>query len=194
LSNTDRMPEARQMVFSELMATSTGGENAVYLASMLASWLTGEGVLPERMGLTPESFAAMMRRFFPDFSLPRTRGGGGDPLSDMPERQELAALFAENYADTDEQRVWIADIVIAGCAGHHHLWEDLGLFCRRDLSAMMQANFPPLAERNARDMKWKKFIYKQLCEREGIIACPAPTCDACADFKVCFAPEDEPST
>lgn len=192
MSNTEAMHDRRQMVFSDLMASSRGGENAAYLASMLASRLTGKGVLPERMGLTPESFAAMTRRFFPDFSLPDTQDDSCIPLSDMPERQELAALFAGYYADADEQRSWIADILIAACAGHHHLWEDLGLFSRRDLSAMMHANFPELAERNARDMKWKKFIYKQLCEREGIIACPAPTCDACVDFKVCFAPEDEP--
>lgn len=192
MSNTESVPDRRQLIFSALMDTSNGAENAGFLASMLASWLTGEGVLPAYMGLTPESFKAMLQRFFPAF--PQAGFPAVDKLSDeMPERQELVSLFAADYADDDEMRVWIADILIAACAGHRHLWEDLGLFSRKDLTGMMQGNFPALAQRNLRDMKWKKFIYKQLCEREGIIACPAPTCDACADFPVCFAPEDEPS-
>jgi len=32
----------------------------------------------------------------------------------------------------------------------------------------MRRNFPPLAARNRKDMKWKRFLYKQLCEAEGI--------------------------
>jgi len=192
LSNTESMPDRRQQMFAELMDASADDENAAYLASMLASWYTGVGVLPAYMGLTPETFHAMLQRFFPAFT--QLKLAQADKVSsDMPEQQELASLFAADYADDDEMRAWIADILIAGCAGRRHLWEDLGLFTRKDLTDMMHANFPQLAQRNTRDMKWKKFIYKQLCEREGIIACPAPTCDACADFSVCFAPEDEPS-
>ena len=192
MSNTEAS-DSRQQLFASLMRDSRGGDNAGYLASMLASWQTGEGVLPAFMGLAPESFAAMMQRFFPAHAQQAMPAGGASPVSDMPEHDELFALFAEHYADDDEQRAWIAGILIAGCAGHRHLWEDIGLFSRPDLTAMIRLNFPELGRRNTRDMKWKKFIYKQLCEREGIYACPAPTCDACADFRVCFAPEDEPS-
>ncbi|MCK7499364.1 MAG: nitrogen fixation protein NifQ [Comamonadaceae bacterium] len=30
-------------------------------------------------------------------------------------------------------------------------------------------------------MKWKKFLYKQLCEREEILVCKAPSCAVCCD-------------
>jgi nitrogen fixation protein NifQ len=39
-------------------------------------------------------------------------------------------------------------------------------------------------------MKWKKFFYKQLCEREGVNACKAPSCAACDDYSKCFGSED----
>ncbi|PIP01613.1 MAG: nitrogen fixation protein NifQ [Zetaproteobacteria bacterium CG12_big_fil_rev_8_21_14_0_65_54_13] len=194
LSNTESIPLSRKRLFAMLMANAGDGVNVRYLASMLASWYTEEGVLPACMGLTPESFTAMIERFFPAAVLPQAPARSDAWLSQMPEKPELEALFAENRPDDDISRQWIASILIAGCAGRRHLWEDLGLFSRLDLSAMLQDNFPALALKNEHDMKWKKFIYKQLCEREGIYACPAPTCAACADYALCFAPEDQPSS
>jgi nitrogen fixation protein NifQ len=49
--------------------------------------------------------------------------------------------------------------------------------------------FPALAARNDRDMKWKKFLYKQLCEREEIFICRSPSCAVCSDQRLCFGPE-----
>jgi len=49
--------------------------------------------------------------------------------------------------------------------------------------------FPALAQAMDGDMKWKKFIYRQLCAREGIYVCPAPSCQACHDRPACFGPE-----
>ncbi|WP_429410666.1 nitrogen fixation protein NifQ [Paraburkholderia sp. WSM4174] len=38
-------------------------------------------------------------------------------------------------------------------------------------------------------MKWKKFLYKHVCEREALIICKASNCGDCADFTDCFGPE-----
>jgi nitrogen fixation protein NifQ len=57
---------------------------------------------------------------------------------------------------------------------------------------MLQYNFPELAAKNEKDMKWKKFLYKQLCEAEGLYLCRAPSCDVCIDYSKCFGPENEP--
>ena len=35
------------------------------------------------------------------------------------------------------------------------------------LSQLLREHFPALCERNTGDMKWKKFLYKQLCDRSG---------------------------
>ena len=54
----------------------------------------------------------------------------------------------------------------------------------------MVRHFSALALRNNQDMKWKKFLYKQLCEQEGINACRAPSCEVCTDYLKCFGPEE----
>jgi nitrogen fixation protein NifQ len=73
--------------------------------------------------------------------------------------------------------------------GADHLWQDLGLGSRQDLSELFWRNFPALAAMNQRDMKWKKFLYKQLCFQEGIYTCRAPSCEVCVDYSSCFGPE-----
>jgi nitrogen fixation protein NifQ len=74
--------------------------------------------------------------------------------------------------------------------GMDHLWQDLGVWSRKELSELLQRNFPTLAAKNTQDMKWKKFLYKQLCEQQGIHICRAPSCDVCVDYSKCFGAED----
>jgi NifQ len=38
-------------------------------------------------------------------------------------------------------------------------------------TAALQTHFPTLAAKTIGDMKWKKFFYRQLCERAGIPIC-----------------------
>lgn len=64
-----------------------------------------------------------------------------------------------------------------------------GVPVRRELSQMIALNFPELARAKNRDMKWKKFLYRELCQREGIYVCASPSCEACSDYAVCFGPE-----
>jgi nitrogen fixation protein NifQ len=71
----------------------------------------------------------------------------------------------------------------------NHLWQDLGLRNRRELSDLMARHFAPLATRNHRDMKWKKFFYRMICKDEGFRLCTAPSCSECDDFAVCFGDE-----
>ena len=84
----------------------------------------------------------------------------------------------------------MSDIVAAGCLGGDHLWRDLGLQSRSELSQLMLQNFPTLAAANSGDMKWKKFFYKQLCEAGGGYVCRAPSCDQCSAYDDCFGPEE----
>jgi nitrogen fixation protein NifQ len=110
-------------------------------------------------------------------------GGRGDEID------ELVRLMLIDKAGRSPSEVWMGHAVAAGCMASDHLWQDLGLWSREDLSALMRRNFPALAARNVKDMKWKRFLYKQLCEAEGIYTCRAPSCEVCADYHVCFRPE-----
>lgn len=71
----------------------------------------------------------------------------------------------------------------------HHLWQDLGLRSRRDLSWLMERHFEPLSHKNANDMKWKKFLYRTICCDTNFSLCTAPSCGECSDFDDCFGDE-----
>jgi nitrogen fixation protein NifQ len=71
----------------------------------------------------------------------------------------------------------------------NHLWQDIGLCDRSELSRLMQRHFSLLAQRNNQDMKWKKFFYRMICREDGFRMCTAPTCSECSDFPSCFGDE-----
>lgn len=76
------------------------------------------------------------------------------------------------------------------CLRPNHLWQDLGLRNRGELSRLMREHFTVLAQRNRNDMKWKKFLYRTICTSEGFSLCAAPVCTECDDFEACFGAED----
>jgi nitrogen fixation protein NifQ len=71
----------------------------------------------------------------------------------------------------------------------NHLWQDLGLANRNELSRLMIRHFYALAHRNDQDMKWKKFFYRMICRDDGFSMCVAPSCSECGDFDLCFGDE-----
>ena len=83
----------------------------------------------------------------------------------------------------------VAHAIACACLGNNHLWQDLALPSRAELSALIATWFPTLAALNHQNMKWKKFFYKQLCLRHELFICRAPSCAVCADQGVCFGPE-----
>jgi nitrogen fixation protein NifQ len=87
----------------------------------------------------------------------------------------------------------IAWAIACASLGDQHLWQDLRLPSRRELSALFEHWFPSLAAKNTQNMKWKKFLYKQLCLREELLICKAPSCGVCSDHGLCFDSEDAPA-
>jgi len=176
-------------LYDQLMARAGGLPNDDLFARMLFSQTVGLGALPPGLGLAPAAFAALMARHFPDFTLPAGLAPPALEAARHDERDELLTLLQEHCAEPDGSERWMAEIVTTACMGGDHLWQDLGLWSRVDLSRLMTQNFPVLAARNTRDMKWKKFLYKQLCDREGVYICRSPSCEVCVDYAKCFGPE-----
>lgn len=103
---------------------------------------------------------------------------------------DVLALLLEHSAPGAGPEVrQVAETVAVACLGDNHLWQDLQFASRAGLSALMRQWFPALVEKNHADMKWKKFLYKQLCEREEIFVCKSPSCAVCCDHPKCFGPE-----
>lgn len=179
-----------QDIYDGLMAVRQGDPIEETLAKILSSWALGASAMPLWLGLGEQRFNDMLARHFPrlpDNSLPGI-GLAVDPQR-SEEMKDLHRLLMQHRTHGGESQALMADIVVAGCLGNDHLWQDLGLWARTDLTRLMNENFASLAVRNDRDMKWKKFLYKQLCETEGIYTCRAPSCEVCADFAACFGPE-----
>jgi nitrogen fixation protein NifQ len=182
--------DATSLLYGRLAQYAAGHGNDHALACMIASLCNGVGALPDWLGLEPPAFHCLLRHHFPGFDI-GDQPEIGRPLSTRrgDERHELVDLMLRDKAGDCPSEVWMAHIVAVGCMANDHLWQDLGLWERGELTALMRRNFPPLAARNVKDMKWKKFLYKQLCEAEGIYACRAPSCEVCVDYRACFGPE-----
>jgi nitrogen fixation protein NifQ len=155
-------------------------------ASLIAGRQLGQGVLDATLGLSPALFDTLRQDYFPGAGLALLSGAG----EDIVEFDDLRLLLQEYRAGVSESEGWIASTVAYSCCGRDHLWQDLGLANRTELSLLMQTAFPGLAALNTGDMKWKKFIYRHYCSREGIYVCPAPSCGACGDYSKCFAKEE----
>lgn len=178
-------------IYERLMRTSHGLRNDHLLASMLASQLSGDGGMPVRLGLCMQDYEEMMQLHFPGTTLPLSYMAELNSDEErLPEQDELRSLLLSHRDDPSRESEWMAQIVVTGCMGSDHLWQDLGLWARKDLSLLMQHNFSLLAAKNDRDMKWKKFLYKQLCLAEGIYVCRSPSCEVCPDYAACFGPEE----
>ncbi len=176
-------------LYVELMAHAAGLPNDELFAQMITGQATRTGALPPGLGLKPAEFSTLLARHYPGIKLAvNFRTIATDPRA--IERDDVLALLRDSLTGKDRSEQWMAEIVTTACMASDHLWQDLGLWSRDDLSRLMTENFPFLAAKNIHDMKWKKFLYKQLCEREGINACRAPSCEYCADYLKCFGPEE----
>lgn len=161
---------------------------ACVLGLALAQRAGGGGRLPDLLGLARADLDALARRHFPGAALP-------DPEAEraaVPEDQAaVARLIRERGAPAGPQSLWLADIIARRAMEPRHLWEDLGLPERPALTALMRRHFPGLVARNDRNMRWKKFFYRELCADEGFLLCLSPTCEACPERPACFPPEGD---
>lgn len=148
------------------------GLDATATRALLQHWFAGAD---RRLGLDWPALAGAHRH--------EARQDEIDDLASL--LREYANPAAGSRAQTDA----VAYALACASLGQQHLWQDLLLPSRRELSALIWHWFPRLAERNQQDMKWKKFFYRQLCLREQLPICRAPSCAVCADYGACFGAE-----
>ena len=139
--------------------------------------------------VTGEELTRLRLRYFPGLTeLPMPASSSCEPLR-ADEIDDVLALLLEYRCDDSETTRWVAHALATACLGGNHLYQDLGLRHRSILSNLIQTYFPSLFAKNTGNMKWKKFFYKQLCERAEVNMCKAPSCKVCVDYKECFGPE-----
>ncbi|RJT29080.1 nitrogen fixation protein NifQ [Mesorhizobium waimense] len=106
------------------------------------------------------------------------------------EEELLRDLLLAHARPGDPAGARFAKIIARRAMRNDHLWQDLGLFNRAELSRLLATHFPRLAAGNTQNMKWKKYFYRKLCEAEGFSLCTAPSCGQCNDFEDCFGAEE----
>ena len=180
--------------------------NAEFLRTIISAQRQGLGCLPHCLGLDEQVFAQVLDEVFPndkpavpgvDLNNPHEqliadRSDMRQQLLDMrtDEVAELSGLLVAYRAGVESAELWMADIVTAACMGSDHLWRDLGLPDRKVLNQLLLYNFPALIVENTGDMKWKKFLYRKLCETGGDYVCRSPSCEQCVSYDECFGSEE----
>lgn len=186
------------------------------VSQLLCSHLLGQTALPPLLGLSEPSYRRLLSLVFGDARHDdRLRASllaepdSAEELRHAPLRwdiravllegredeiEDLGGLLLEGVVEEEEVASLLAAVVAAGCLASGHLWRALGLSSRQELRRLLSFAFPALVAQNTADMRWKRFFYRQLCEREGDYLCRAPTCGECSSYEECFvteAPESE---
>jgi nitrogen fixation protein NifQ len=100
----------------------------------------------------------------------------------------LRALLLTHVAPSvrDDDAQCLAAIIAQACLRPDHLWRDLGLKGRDDVTQMLERYFPALVARNVDGLRWKRFLAQELALSIGATPGPAPGCPGCEDFHYCF--------
>ncbi|MEJ2459486.1 MAG: nitrogen fixation protein NifQ [Novosphingobium sp.] len=141
--------------------------------------------LADATGLDGEELGELCRLVYPNVSLPEA----GEPVVGK-EEQALRDILWMNCSEASVLELLLTRMIARRSQRPNHLWQDLGLANRTELSMLMEQHFPRLAMKNSADMKWKKFFYRMMCSAEGFRLCSAPVCTECDDFEACFGAED----
>lgn len=191
MPSTASLDEACAARGSELLAAAD--ESPTPDARLFARLVAAREVRGEigLLGVTQDALDALVQRHFRNIArsprilaLPATlpSSAHADFLS------ALAALLqthANPSVNEDDTRC-IAAIIAHACLRPDHLWRDLGLSGRDDVTSMLERYFPTLVIRNTANLRWKKFLARELALARGMEPGPAPGCPGCEDFGYCF--------
>lgn len=108
------------------------------------------------------------------------------------EVHDLVVVLNEHAASAPAPSQALIEHLAMTCVmGHRHLWEDLHLSSRAELNELMARHFPTLKALNVHNMRWKKFLFRLLCERADVLICRSPSCLDCDEQAACFPSEPD---
>ena len=186
-----RQPEDFYLFLMGARAPDIDEFDAHVVASILAisfsEAATEGGSLQNATGLAQGDLNELVAEVFPKAASWRFLGGA--KVERSADERCLVDLLTACATSRTKFEARLAVMMARRAQRPNHLWQDLGLSSRRDLSELMTRHFAPLARRNAQDMKWKKFFYRAICAEASYALCSAPSCAECDDFNTCFGEE-----
>lgn len=111
------------------------------------------------------------------------------PADDAARSPHLTPLIELLWAHRTGNGPWtrlMAGTVASAAFGARHLWQDLGASGRPEVTGLLGRHFRALAERNARNLKWKHHLFLCLGEEIGMPELRPPRCDGCEEQRICF--------
>lgn len=183
-------------LYGQLMASWPTDDSASFDAHIVASILAiaaaetppGRSVA-DAAGLDGAELRSLVAALFPTTGAISRLNVADGAIERAEDEECLLDLLARHSTAGSELERRLAAMIARRAMRPNHLWQDLGLRNRGELSFLMARHFTVLARRNDRDMKWKKFLYRMICRDEGYTICTAPSCAECDDFQVCFGDE-----
>ncbi|MCG8707804.1 nitrogen fixation protein NifQ [Brenneria sp. 4F2] len=164
-----------------------------WLRYLVDNHLRGCARFPLRMDLDEADWLALLQRVgLVETARPRRLREQDELMSRllMPRRQECDRLADWLYQYMPAQAAPMHRLIASASMGFNHLWQDLGLASRAELRELMNHCFPALIDMNNKNMRWKKFFYRQVClAQDGELTCRSPSCESCSEIDVCFLPE-----
>jgi nitrogen fixation protein NifQ len=151
--------------------------------------------LTEALGLDEAELKALLDRYFPTVAHARLAPQPAAATAVCPQADAGIISLLSDYLPVDANghtpvaARWLVRILATRAAYPGHLWRAMGLFARPELTAAIRCHLPALAAANSAGMRWKRFLFKQLCERNGGVMCKNPVCGECSDYALCFGEE-----
>jgi nitrogen fixation protein NifQ len=163
---------------------------STYWQPIISSYLAGRTALPLHLGLTEAEYQIIAEAagFSDIFPIKHASLTLRSELMQMREDElsELSQLLNEYRNPQAKFSLQMVTVMASACLGGQHLWRDLGMPERPRLTALFGHYFPALHQQNVHHMRWKRFLYRQLCERGGDYICRAPSCGECSSYGECF--------
>jgi nitrogen fixation protein NifQ len=160
----------------------------VFACVLAAGLEQNEQTLWDFLGVSPAILRLLLASYFPDsgISVPANARVSGE---EVIEEEDFRLLLLSYRVRNVPEEEWLAAILARRAQAANHLWEDLGLASRDDLNKLIRRHFPALFALNDKNMRWKKFFYRMMCEAEGLRLCKSPNCQQCSDVVACFEVE-----
>lgn len=183
-------------VYRALVATpapdGVAAEDRHLFACLLSMALTESSSPPAALGLSGGECDDLLTTLFPQAVQASLAAPPAEPL-ELPavNRDVRGLLLGYAMRGGGPYAIWLAKILAARAAHPGHLWTAMGLFERPELSAAIRRHLPALAAANDQNMRWKRFLYKQVCDLNGGTLCKTPSCGECSDYVLCFVTEDD---
>jgi len=143
LSWQDGGEDGPAVIYAHLMAVAANDpfDAHVFACNIALSHVLDRLAPGHGLGLSGTAFKRLLDVYFPGSGLSTLSATGEDAL----EEADLRALLLSGRAKGTMTEEWLAAIVARACQRPNHLWQDLGLGNRGELSQMMNRHFPGIA-------------------------------------------------